>query len=168
MVGDVGAPDGDDSDVMIAPGNPEGSSHEDAALPRAPWSRRPQQTEPDNTDNIVDPEQGNDAVAKDDNTGQDPATESPVTQPQMPEAPAASALPKRIPDGEPPTEQFAAIPAEEKPAPPSEEPATEQFPAVSAGYEPPAAPEPVAPEPVVPEPVASEPVASEPAPPEPP
>ena len=50
MVGDVGAPDGDDSDVMVAPGNPEGSSHDDA-LPPAPWSRPagsqpPQETEP--------------------------------------------------------------------------------------------------------------------------
>ena len=75
----------------------------------------------------------------------------------MPEAPAASALPKRIPDSEPPTEQFAAIPAEEKPAPPSEEPATEQFPAVpveAAGE--PAVPETIAPEPAVP--------ASQPAP----
>ena len=47
MVGDVGAPDGDDSDVMVAPGNPEGSS-DDAALPPAPWSRpaEPQPAEP--------------------------------------------------------------------------------------------------------------------------
>ena len=47
MVGDVGAPDGDDSDVMVAPGSPEESS-DDAALPPAPWSRpaEPQPAEP--------------------------------------------------------------------------------------------------------------------------
>jgi hypothetical protein len=53
-------------------------------------------------------------------------------------------LPKRIPDREPPTEQFAAVPAE-SPAPPGEEPVTEQFPAVTAeDAEAPAAPEPAA------------------------
>jgi energy-coupling factor transporter ATP-binding protein EcfA2 len=54
-------------------------------------------------------------------------------------------LPKRFPDREPPTEQFAAVPAEESPAPPGEEPVTEQFPAVTAeDAEAPAAPEPAA------------------------
>ena len=54
-------------------------------------------------------------------------------------------MPKRLPDREPPTEQFAAVPAEESPAPPGEEPVTEQFPAVTAeDAEAPAAPEPAA------------------------
>ena len=125
-VGDVEAPDGEDSNVMVAPGNPEGASP-DADLPPAPWSRpaepgpeesQPpqaelpsQQIEPDNTDNIADPEQGNAAVARDENTGHNQAAESPVTQPRVAEAPAVPALPKRIPDREPPTEQFAAVPA---------------------------------------------------------
>jgi energy-coupling factor transporter ATP-binding protein EcfA2 len=71
-------------------------------------------------------------------------------------------LPQRFPDHEPPTEQFAAVPAEESPAPaagspppagestvpPGEEPATEQFPAVTAeDAEAPAAPEPAVPAP---------------------
>jgi energy-coupling factor transporter ATP-binding protein EcfA2 len=92
----------------------------------------------------------------------EPADEATAT-----EAPAGSALPRRFPGHEPETVQFAAIPADDDPAPPGDEPVTEQFPAISAeDAETPAVPEPVAPEVAAPEPVASEPVVPEAAAPE--
>ncbi|HEU5387371.1 MAG TPA: GTPase [Streptosporangiaceae bacterium] len=59
--------------------------------------------------------------------------------------------------------QFAAIPADDEPAPPGDEPVTEQFPAIPAeDAEAPAVPQPVAPERVAPEAAAPEPAAPAP------
>jgi len=138
---------------MVTSGHPEGSSA-DADLPEAPWSRSSASgpIEPGKPDNIIDPDQDDNAVAGDENTGHNPATESPADEPQVTEPSAGSALPRRVPAGEAVTEQFSAIPAipvagksAGEPEPPvAEAPAAEPLIAEPPVAEPPVAEPPVA------------------------
>ncbi len=174
---------GDDSHVMVAPGNSEASA-QDVGMSYSPGSSEPtrspeggrpsqepqpelpsQQIESDKLDKIVDPDRNDSAVARDENTGHNqtaaglapPAVDAPAGN-----APAADALPAVTP---PETAATAgSVPPEtDQPAQPAEsvppEPVTEQFPAITSEYEP--EPKPAArPEP---EPAAESESESEPA-----
>ena len=142
--GEVQERNGDDSDVMVAPGHPEGSAQDAApVLPQSQPSHAElpsQQIKPDKADNIVDPDRDDNAVARDENTGPNqatgsPATESPAAVPStVAPAAAGSALP-RAPwadraaqagresrSSEPETVQFPAVPDDDSEAPAAESP----------------------------------------------
>ena len=187
---------GDDSHVMVAPGY-QAASVQDASTPQSPESSPPsgpspgpppvarssqesqpelpsQQIESDRLANIVSPDQSNNVVARDENTGHNqtaaaveaPAVDDPAGN--TPAGPAAGA--PADPAATAPAD--AEVPQPEVPGPDTGEPETVQFAAVSeTGSAAPgsaesapgsaeSAPEPVAsaPEPVAsaPEPVASE------------
>jgi hypothetical protein len=92
--GEVQEHNGDDSDVMVAPGHPEGSAQD--AAPLLPQSQPPhaelpsQQIKPDKVDNIIDPAPDDNAVARDENTGHNQATGSPATGSPATGSPAAA------------------------------------------------------------------------------
>src|SRR5271156_2172255 len=78
-------------------------SHE-SQLPQEPMS--PQQTESDKTDNIVGPNRGDEAPARDENTSQDQG-EADLAASQTPEPPETSETPE-TPEPAPPSEVAAS------------------------------------------------------------
>src|SRR5271169_4505109 len=124
----------DDSQVTVAPGYPEASAQDagqDAGMSQLPASSQPtrspregrssqesqpelpsQQIESDKLDNIVDPDQNNSAVARDENTGHKqtaaglapPAVDAPAGG-----APAADTPPADAPPAVTPPETAAAV-----------------------------------------------------------
>ena len=103
---------GDDSHVMVAPGNSEASA-QDASMSHSPESSEQssqesqpelpsQQIESDKLDNIVDPDRNNSAVARDENTGHNqtaaglapPAVDAPAVNVPAADAPPAVTPPE--------------------------------------------------------------------------